>query len=190
MKTIIRWALRLLDPLARFVAQTGISPNTITLTGLFVYAVAALLVAKDREVVGGAVLLFGGIINGLDGPLARYTGRVTKFGAFLDSVVDKFSEIILYLSLLYRFSHTGPPYAIYLVYLALANSLMVSYTRARAEGLGQSCEAGLFISPVRLTILIIGLLLDQTLASVWILATLTSVTVFQRILHVWRQTRT
>src|SRR5919108_1421669 len=184
-----RTAERLVAPLAR----TGISPNGLTVLGLLLNAVAGLVLASGAFVPGGLLVLFAGAFDMLDGALARVTNRKTTFGAFFDSTLDRFSEAVVFGGLLVAFMRdpvldwwdwTG----VVLCYVVAFGSLMISYTRARAEGLHLDCEVGWLQRPERIVALGVGLLLPRQLllAVLAALAIFTLVTVWQRIAHVRR----
>jgi CDP-diacylglycerol--glycerol-3-phosphate 3-phosphatidyltransferase len=138
--------------------------------------------------IGGLLVPLVALFDALDGTLARLTGRRSRFGAFLDSTMDRFSEAILYLGLLIFYTRLGAGREILLIYATIVGSLMVSYARARAEGLGLDCKVGLLTRLERVAVLTIALILDQVSAALWILAILTNFTAFQRMYHVWRAT--
>ena len=183
-------------PASRAVTRLGLSPNTLTLLGLPVAGVGAYLLSAGQFAAGGAVVLLSGALDLLDGAVARATGRVTRFGAFLDSNVDRVSEAVVLLGLLVYYlgrpSTTEAELGAVLVYVAIVSSIMVSYTRARAEGLGIECNVGLMTRPERIAVLSIGLIAGQwwrpavpiALGLVSLLATVTTV---QRVLHVRRR---
>ncbi|MBN2171303.1 MAG: CDP-alcohol phosphatidyltransferase family protein [Candidatus Krumholzibacteriota bacterium] len=194
-QAIQSWFRRWLDPLTALVHRLGISPDALTLTGLVLSLASAVLIAGGRFLVGAIVLLVGSLCDVLDGSLARRGGRANKGGAFLDSTLDRFSEIAVYLGLLYHYRGSA---ALQLICaLALTGSLMTSYARARAEGLDIDCKVGLLERPERLAMLIVGLVaaplrvggvgpLELVLT---LLAILTYVTTFQRIAHVMSRAR-
>jgi CDP-diacylglycerol--glycerol-3-phosphate 3-phosphatidyltransferase len=199
-----RTAERLVAPLARI----GVTPNGLTAFGLLLNAVAALLLAVGAFLPGALMVLFAGAFDMLDGALARATNRKTDFGAFFDSTVDRYSEAVVFLGLQVAFLRqigqpSGQPSGqpggdwlplagVVLCYVAAIGSLMVSYTRARAEAppVSLNAEVGWLQRPERIVILGIGLLLPAPglLAVLAALAILTQVTVVQRILHVRRLT--
>ena len=176
-------------PVARVLARLGLSPNGITLLGLVVAGISAYLLSQGHLALGGAVLLASGVFDLLDGAVARYTGKVTTFGALLDSVVDRVSEAAVLLGLLVYYVDRSSTLEASLVYLALSGSTMVSYVRARAEGLGVECNVGIMQRPERVAFLGIGLVAGQwwtpavsvALAVIFFLST---VTIVQRVLHV------
>lgn len=182
----------LLGPLARSLAGLGVTPNVLTLLGLVTSILSGLLVAGGRFRLAAAALIAGSLCDVLDGSVARVTGRSSRQGAFLDSTVDRFSEMFFFGGLLYFFSRVEPSvtYAL-LVFFALGGSLMVSYTRARSEGLGVPCTVGLMERPERLVLLIVATLVGGVgiRIALWVLTLLVFWTSWQRIHHVMRETR-
>ncbi len=181
------------QPVASLLAKTPLTPNAITWLGFCVTIGAAALVVTEHLLAAGIVVLVAGFFDMLDGALARVTNRVTRFGAILDSTLDRLSEAILLLALLAVFAGNGQVAESILVGAALLGSLMVSYLRARMEGLGIECKAGLFTRPERVIILALGLLLSQfDYALVTALAVITFfsyITAGQRLFYAWRQTK-
>lgn len=176
----------LLESIASPLARAGVSPNVLTLCGLLAMIGVACVLALGHERLAGLLLIPVALLDALDGALARLTGKATRFGAFFDSTLDRFAEIALYLGLLYLYG--GSTLETVLVYLTITGSLMVSYTRARAEGLGLECKVGLFTRLERLAVLTLGLLLEQTLIALIILAFFSNLTVLQRVWHVRKVT--
>ncbi len=188
-----RTAERLVAPLAR----TGITPNGLTVIGLLLNIAAGLILAYGAFVPGAMMLLLAGAFDMFDGALARVTNRKTTFGAFFDSTIDRYSEAVILLGLQVAFLRDPDPTwhswaGVVLCYLVAIGSLMISYTRARAEGLQPrvDCEVGWLQRPERIIVLGIGLLLPRTwlLAVLAALALFTEITVVQRIAHVRRLT--
>lgn len=188
-----RTAERLVAPLAR----TGITPNGLTAFGLLLNVVAGLILAYGAFVPGALMVLLAGAFDMFDGALARVTNKKTTFGEFFDSTVDRYSEAIVLLGLQVAFLREPDPTwhswaGVVLCYLVAIGSLMISYTRARAEGLQPrvNCEVGWLQRPERIIVLGIGLLLPHTwlLAVLAALALFTEITVVQRIVHVRRLT--
>jgi len=169
----------------------GVTPDLLTLTGLAVTVVSAVLVGLGWLLAGGLVLLFAGFFDILDGAVARVSGKMRPYGAFLDSTTDRYAEVVTYAALLYHYvSHSGGELAAMLVGLALGGSLLVSYVRARAQSLGFRCDGGLLARPERVVIIVVGLVFSALLIwALWVLAVLTNVTALQRIWLVWRQAR-
>ncbi len=183
-----------LAPVVRLAIALHLTPNTITVIGLLITVVAALLVAGGWLVVGAAVLTAGSLFDAVDGALARAQGGGTAFGSFLDSTLDRASEAILYAGIAVWFLNTlaEPTWPVLAVVVALAGSFMVSYARARAEGIGLTASVGLAPRTERLVLVIVGVALaglgfTPILIGILVLvAALTVVTVVQRIRHVWR----
>lgn len=184
------WARGIAKQVARVFVRTPITPNMLTLFGLVLNAVVAYLLATGHLVAGGLMLVGASLFDMLDGALAKITGRVSDFGAFLDSVVDRYSEAIVLLGLLlyYYDKPKGEGFTeIVLIYVILVGSMMISYARARAGALNIRNEGGLLARPERIVILAIGLLFATVLLvpALWILAIGTQITAIQRIVHVW-----
>lgn len=179
----------LVNPIARAIGRSGISPNLLTSLGLAVNTAAALLVLRGHFRSGGFLTLLASLFDAFDGALARSSGRSSPFGAFLDSTLDRFSEAVVYLGLLLYYAQGGRRVELALVYITVVGSLMVSYTRARAEGLGLQCKVGLLTRTERVCLLVAGLILGIMPWMLWVLAALTNVTVVQRMIHVWRSTQ-
>ncbi len=180
----------------------GITPNMLTVIGLLLSGLTAIVIAQGFIVLGGWLVLFAGIFDMFDGAMARVRNAATTFGAFLDSTLDRYSEgIILFGLLYYALQHPGLKdplwpllheqiWMISLIYIALLGSLMVSYTKARAEGLGLECKTGLLARPERVILLAIGLIFTSTgIWAVALLAVFSNVTAVERILSIWRTTR-
>ena len=178
-----------LDAVAGFLMKLGISPDCVTLFGLAGTIAAACLVASGRLLAGGAVMAVMAPLDAVDGALARKKGVAGKFGAFLDSVVDRYDEMFLLAGVLYHFQSQANTLGVMLTYAALCGSVLVSYTRARAEGLGFSGKTGIFSRIERTIVLILGLLVNQLLVSVGIIAILANITAIQRIASVWQQSK-
>ena len=178
-----------LDAIAGFLLKLGITANFITLLGLVGNIVAAYLIARGYLLAGGLVAAFMAPLDAVDGALARKTGITSKFGAFLDSVIDRYDEMILLAGVLYYYQSQAYTVGVMLTYAALCGSVLVSYTRARAEGLSFSGKAGIFSRIERSIVLILGLLFNQLLISIGIIAILANVTAIQRIFFVWKQSK-
>jgi CDP-diacylglycerol--glycerol-3-phosphate 3-phosphatidyltransferase len=171
-------------PLARVLARLKITPNQVSSAGFALNVVAAVFVATNDLVVAGAVYILAGGMDLMDGTLARVTGRATKFGAFFDSTLDRISEGVVFAAITYRFAADGQVLLTAVVVLALLGSLLVSYVRARAEGLGGQCKVGLLTRAERVLILAAGLLSGFLEQAIVVIAVLTAVTVVQRVYHV------
>lgn len=176
------------ETIGRLIGATGLTPNMLTVFGLLLNCGAAALILAGSLVAGGIVFLLASAFDMLDGAVARATGSASAFGAFLDSTLDRYSEGVVFAALIAVFAARGEEGHALGAALALTGSLLVSYARARAEGLGLECEVGLLQRPERVVILGLGLLVPGLLleAVVWFLAVVTNVTVLQRVLHVRR----
>ncbi|HEX2086179.1 MAG TPA: CDP-alcohol phosphatidyltransferase family protein [Solirubrobacteraceae bacterium] len=173
--------------------ESRLTPNAISLTGLALNVVAAVLVYEDYFFLGGIAFVVGSIMDTLDGRYSRMSGKGTQFGAFLDSTLDRVSEGIVLAAVAGQFAEAGDDFAVAATVIAVLASVMVSYTRARAEALGVTGDVGIAPRAVRVVILSIGLLFAKGASlgdfellepAVYVLAGLSIVTVFQRIFHV------
>ena len=172
--------------------ESRLTPNAISITGLILNVVAAVLVWQELYIVGGIAFIVGSVCDTLDGRYSRMSGKGTQFGAFLDSTLDRIEEGIVLTAVAAVFAAKGDEVAAAATVLAVLASLMVSYTRARAEALGVECKVGIASRAVRVVILAIGILfadLGLLAPSVYVLAALGSITVLQRILHVRSELR-
>jgi CDP-diacylglycerol--glycerol-3-phosphate 3-phosphatidyltransferase len=181
-----RW---ILDSIVNLLARFHVNPNLLTLLGLFINIFAAVLFAKGMFTWAGLVVLFAGIFDMVDGEVARRTGRVTRFGAFFDSVIDRYSDVVLLLGLVVWYAKLDRIFYAGLVVMSLIGSIMTSYTRARAESLIPACKVGFLERPERIVLLIIGALTDRIGAAMWVMAVLSNWTVSQRIWYTWQQTK-
>jgi CDP-diacylglycerol---glycerol-3-phosphate 3-phosphatidyltransferase len=177
------------EAIARALVATGVSPTQLTLIGFVLNLGVAVVLGAGYLRVGGALVILAGAFDSLDGALARVANRKTTFGAFLDSTLDRYSEAALLLGLLYDAGRRGDLAVEVLAYVVIVGSLLVSYARARAEGLGLDCEVGVAPRPERVIILGLGLILGLELPALAILAVLTHVTAVQRIFHVYVLTK-
>jgi CDP-diacylglycerol--glycerol-3-phosphate 3-phosphatidyltransferase len=192
------WVRKWAERVVGVFRESPITPNMLTIFGLVITAVGAALVALGHLFVGGLVLWFAGLFDILDGALARASGKVYRYGAFLDSTVDRYSEGLVYMGLLIYFLGKRSSLEPILILAALAGSFLVSYVRARAQSLGFTCDVGILARPERVVIIVAGLLLESiihiagfsplTLALI-ILAVGTNFTAVQRVWVVWQQNR-
>jgi CDP-diacylglycerol---glycerol-3-phosphate 3-phosphatidyltransferase len=179
--------LRLGETLARW----GLTPNLLTAVGLVLNVLVAAVIASGSLRTGGALLLLASGFDMLDGAVARASGTVTKFGGFLDSTIDRYSESLVYAGVLvYLLGTRDYRLGSLLILVATAGSLLISYARARAEAAGFQASVGLLARPERVLILAVGLLTGYVIPALWILAIGTHVTVITRMAHVWRLSRT
>jgi CDP-diacylglycerol---glycerol-3-phosphate 3-phosphatidyltransferase len=193
------WVRRWAERAVGVFRDSPITPNMLTVFGLVITGVGALLVATGQLLAGGIVLTFAGLFDIFDGALARAAGKVYRYGAFLDSTVDRYSEGVVYLGILIYFLDQHDGLRPIIVLIALAGSFLVSYVRARAQSLGFTCDVGILARPERVVIIVAGLLLEAlgvkiagwtplTVALV-ILAVGTNFTAVQRVWVVWQQNR-
>ncbi len=175
------------------LVESRLTPNAISLTGFALCVVAAVLVWQDEYFLGGLAFVIGSVCDMLDGRYSRMSGKGTPFGAFLDSTLDRIEEGVVLTAVAYQFSDRGDNLAVSAVVVAVLASLMVSYTRARAEALGVECKVGIADRAVRVVILSAGLILAKGAGvvdvellepAVYVLAGLSVITVVQRIWHV------
>jgi CDP-diacylglycerol---glycerol-3-phosphate 3-phosphatidyltransferase len=178
-----------LDPVAAFIHRFGITPNMLTLTGLVGNIVAAVFLSQGSFLIGGLIVLVVGPLDALDGALARLRGELSRFGAFVDSVTDRYSELFLFGGLMMYYLQQGDWLWAGVVYAAAAGSILVSYTRARAEGVGFSAKCGLLTRAERFVILIPSLIFNFTAVGVALIAIFANFTALQRIHHVRQQAR-
>ena len=184
-------ARRILDPVVSLLARLNVTPDQVTITGLLLSFAAAACLAVDRYPAATILLLVGSVCDALDGGLARKTGRGSRFGAFFDSTLDRYAEAALFLGLAVSYAQSGRVLLVGVAFAAGMGSLLVSYARARAEGLGVECKVGLMERPERLVVLILGAAAGPVVMvwAVWGLAALTHLTALQRIAHVHRVMR-
>src|SRR3954469_8941748 len=185
----------LLYAIVRGLALTRISPNILTFLGLVINVIAALLfgfaTAETQQrmfLYAGMVIIGAGIFDMVDGRVARATGQVTQFGAFFDSVIDRYSDVALFFGLLVFYARANRFFYLVLVALVMVTSVMVSYTRARAESLIATCKAGFMERPERIVLVIIGALFNRMAPVLWVLAVLSTITVIHRIRYTWEET--
>ena len=178
------------EPLAKLLNKAGLSPNMITVLGLFISFGAAYLLSRGWFLSGGIVLLFAAAFDLLDGTLARMQDRVSRFGAFLDSVSDRLSEAAIFLGILIFYSLEHNVGGSILASLALIFSFMVSYLRARAEGLQIDSSGGLATRAERVIILGAGAILEIVIPTLALIAVLSLFTSIQRFYHIWKESRT
>lgn len=176
-------------PIAKFLSKLGIHPNTVTLLGFLLVSGAAVVLATGNLRLGGALLLITSTADAIDGTLARLKGTKGHFGAFLDSTVDRVSDAVLLFGLLVHLLPQGGAIDVYLIFASMLGFVMVSYTRARAEGVGYTCKVGILTRVERILLLGGGMLLNLPRLTLVALAVLSWVTVLQRVLFVYKQAR-
>ena len=190
VKEASRYALlQVLGPLIRLLSAMRVRPDTLTTTGWALSLGSAVLFGTGHVKSAGAVMLFGGLFDALDGAVARESNRMSDFGAFLDSTLDRISEAAIFVGIVVLYASTDHPQGALLAGVAMMFSLLTSYTRARAEGLGLKCEVGLLERAGRVVILSLFSMLGLLTVGVGVVAAGALVTTVQRILHVRRATR-
>jgi CDP-diacylglycerol--glycerol-3-phosphate 3-phosphatidyltransferase len=191
--SLTAWARRnfkgVLQPIARVLIRLGLTPNAVTLLGLAGNAVAAVFLAQGYMSIGGLIVLLMAPMDALDGTMARLAGKTSKLGAFTDSVTDRWSELFIFMGLLYFYLGQGDRLACLLVFAAAGGSVMVSYTKSRAETLGFECNVGVLTRLERFLVLGPGLVLNLPWLAVAIIAVLANFTAVQRAWYVWRQAK-
>jgi CDP-diacylglycerol--glycerol-3-phosphate 3-phosphatidyltransferase len=178
-----------LKHIVRALSLSHIHPNVLTALGLAINIVAAVLFAEGNFWAAGWVVVAAGLFDMVDGRVARVTNTVTPFGAFFDSVVDRYSDMALYMGLLVYYARAERFFYVVLVAVVMAGSVMISYARARAESLIPSCKVGFLERPERLVLIIIGALWNRMAAVLWIIAVLSNITVIHRIIYTWQYTQ-
>lgn len=176
----------LLDPIGAFLNRLGLMPNTITIIGLVGNTIGAYFLWQGEMLIGGLIILAMGPVDALDGTMARLRGEPSDFGAFVDSVVDRYSELVIFLGLILYYNQQGDWINTLGVYLAAAGSVLVSYVRARAQSLGYEAKVGILTRAERYAVLAPTLIFNIPWLGVWIIAVLANITAMQRILHVRR----
>ncbi|MFC2008293.1 phosphatidylinositol phosphate synthase [Chloroflexota bacterium] len=182
------------EPVVRLIERTRLTPDTITWIGFLVAIGAAVMISMGHLFTAGLAVIVAGFLDILDGALARRTNRTTRFGGVLDSTIDRLSEAVILLGILIFYARSQSVVPILVVGVTLPSSLLVSYIRARAEAIGLECQVGLFTRTERVIVLAIGLCLGHIveyalLVALTVIAVFSLVTVVQRLLHVWQQTR-
>ncbi len=184
-----RFFVWFLDPATRALARLGVTPNALTVLGGVANLAVGLIAASGNLTLAGGVWLLSGLFDSLDGALARRTGSASKFGAFLDSTLDRYSDAFVLTGVMVYASDRGDVLDARLAVVALVGALLISYTRARAEGLGIDCRVGLLTRLERFLIVAAMLIIRQVTVGLIILSVLTHLTVVQRTIHVWRSLR-
>jgi CDP-diacylglycerol--glycerol-3-phosphate 3-phosphatidyltransferase len=190
-KHLVNGFLTVTEPLARLLVSLDVHPHVVTFAGLVFSLLAALYFIQGAFLYAGIMIILAGICDVLDGRLARETNKISKFGALFDSTIDRYSEVLIFLGLATYFLRLGS-YLVLLIILAIAGSFMVSYTRARAEGLGIECKIGIMQRPERMTFLAAGAILSSIpgtrnfflVLSLWLIAIFANITVVQRIIYI------
>jgi len=174
-------------PLWNIAQKIPFSPNSLSIIGFFITLCACYRLSFDF-LTGGFLILVGALFDVLDGLVARAQNKMTRFGAFLDSVLDRYSDAFIFLAIAYNLKNVSNMTGVILCLITLMGSFLISYSRARAEGIGEECTYGLMERPERLILISLGTISDFIIPALWILAVLTNFTVMQRIYYVWNAT--
>ena len=175
--------------IVRGLALSRIHPNVLTFLGLVINMVAAYMLALGQFRWGAAVIIGAGLFDMVDGRVARETNRVTRFGGFFDSVLDRYSDCALLVGLLVWYGSINRPFYVVLTAIAMAASVMISYTRARAENSIPMCKVGFMERPERVVLVIIGALFDHMAPVLWVIAVLGNLTVVHRMIFTWQEAK-
>jgi len=179
----------IVDRIVRWLALSRIHPNVLTFLGLVINAWAAFLFAEGRFRAAAAVVIGAGLFDMVDGRVARATDRVTKFGGFFDSVLDRYSDLALLVGLLVYYASINRFFYIVLTAIVMAGSVMVSYTRASAQNYIPRCKVGFLERPERVVLIIIGALFGRMAQVLWVIAVLANLTVIHRMIYTWQEAR-
>src|SRR6266481_2817938 len=173
--------------IVRMLALSRIHPNVLTFLGLLINIGAAAMLALGQFRWAGAVIIGAGLFDMVDGRVARETNRVTRFGGFFDSVLDRYSDLALYMGLLVYYASINRFFYIVLTAIVMTGSVMVSYARARAECTIPRCKVGFLERPERVVLIIIGALFDRMAAVLWVTAIFSNLTVIHRMIYTWQE---
>jgi CDP-diacylglycerol--glycerol-3-phosphate 3-phosphatidyltransferase len=179
----------IIDRIVRWLALSRIHPNVLTFLGLVINIWAAYLLAAGNFRWAGVVVIGAGLFDMVDGRVARATDRVTRFGGFFDSVIDRYSDLALYMGLLVFYATINRSFYIVLTAVVMTGSVMISYTRARAENAIPKCKVGFLERPERVVLIIIGALFDRMAPVLWVIAVLSNLTVVHRMIYTWQEAK-
>lgn len=188
--------LKIILPLADFVKSLNVNPNALTTLGVIFNIVGAIFFALSYLRVGGMFVVFGAVCDTIDGRIATHGNKKTKFGALYDSVMDRYSEIIMFFGIAVHFVREDSYWTSVAIFAAVGGSVMVSYVRARAEGLGLECNVGMMQRAERITYISVGAIIGDLpyvheiflMAAIWIIAILANYTAIQRMFHLYEAT--
>jgi len=180
---------KIIDRIVGALALSRIHPNVLTFLGLVINTWAAFLFAAGSFRWAGAVVILAGLFDMVDGRVARETNRVTRFGGFFDSVVDRYSDLALFMGLLVYYASINRFFYIVLTAIVMTGSVMVSYARARAECTIPKCKVGFLERPERVVLIIIGALFDRMAPVLWVIAVLSNLTVIHRMIYTWQEAK-
>jgi len=179
----------LLKAIVRAFAASHINPNALTVIGFLMNVLAAYLFAYGYFRWAGGMIFLAGLFDMLDGRVARLSNRVTPFGGFFDSVLDRYSDLSLMIGLLVFYGRINRFWYVALVAIVMIGSVMVSYTRARAETLIPTCKVGFLERPERMVLILIGAFFDRMAPVLWVIAVLSTLTVIHRVVYTWQEAR-
>ena len=182
-------ANKIIRMIVRGLALSKINPNVLTFLGLVINIVAATFLAIGNFRWAGAIIIFAGLFDMVDGRVARATNQVTRFGGFFDSVLDRYSDLALLMGLLVYYGTINRPFYVVLTAVVMAGSVMVSYTRARAENTIPSCKVGFMERPERVVLLIMGALFYHMAQVLWVIAVLANITVIHRMVFTYQEAK-
>jgi len=180
---------RIIEKIVGALALSRIHPNVLTFLGLLINVLAAFLFAAGRFQTAGLVLIGAGLFDMVDGRVARETNRVTRFGGFFDSVLDRYSDLGVLMGMLVYYASINRFFYIVLTAIAMTGSVMVSYSRARAENSIPKCKVGFFERPERVVLLIVGALFNRMAPVIWATAVLSNLTVVHRMIYTWQEAK-
>jgi CDP-diacylglycerol--glycerol-3-phosphate 3-phosphatidyltransferase len=180
---------RIINAIVGALALSRVHPNVLTFIGLLINIWAAFLFAAGKFRWGGVVVIGAGLFDMVDGRVARETNRVTKFGGFFDSVLDRYSDLGVLIGLLVYYASINRFFYVVLTAIVMTGTVMVSYTRARAENTIPKCKVGFLERPERVVLIIIGALFNRIAPVLWVIAVLSNITVIQRMVFTWQETK-
>lgn len=179
----------IINRIVRWLALSRIHPNVLTFLGLLINIWAAWLFSRGSFRWAGVVVIGAGVFDMVDGRVARATSQVTRFGGFFDSVLDRYSDLALYIGLLVYYAGINRFFYIVLTAIVMMGSVMISYTRARAENSIPKCKVGFLERPERVVLIILGALGDRMAAVLWVIAVLSNLTVIHRMIYTYQEAR-
>jgi CDP-diacylglycerol---glycerol-3-phosphate 3-phosphatidyltransferase len=180
---------RIIQLIVRGLALSRVNPNVLTFLGLVINIVAAAYLAFGRFRAGGCIIIFAGLFDMVDGRVARETNRVTRFGAFFDSVLDRYSDLGLLIGLLVYYGTINRPFYVVLTAIVMMASVLISYVRTRAENIIPTCKVGFLERPERIVLIIIGALFDEMAPVLWVIAVLGNITVVHRMIFTYQESK-
>jgi CDP-diacylglycerol--glycerol-3-phosphate 3-phosphatidyltransferase len=182
-------ANKIIRLIVRGLALSKINPNILTFVGLVINIVAATFLAIGNFRLAGGIIIFGGLFDMVDGRVARETNQVTRFGGFFDSVLDRYSDLALLMGLLVFYGTINRPFYVVLTAIVMTASVMISYTRTRAENIIPTCKVGFLERPERVVLIIIGALFDRMAPVLWVIAVLGNLTVIHRMIFTYQEAK-